>query len=96
MQTEATPAQADVSELDLVRRCQAGDTEAFDELVTRYRTRVFSMIYNMVHSEQDAWDLAQDSFLKAWKSIKRFRGRSSFYTCIYRIVMNLTIDSLRK
>ena len=96
MQTEATPAQADVSELDLVRRCQAGDTEAFDELVTRYRTRAFSMIYNMVHSEQDAWDLAQDSFLKAWKSIKRFRGRSSFYTWIYRIVMNVTIDWLRK
>src|SRR6516165_2823636 len=96
MQTEATLAQADVSELDLVRRCQAGDTEAFDELVTRNRTRVFSMIYNMVHSEQDAWDLAQDSFLKAWKSIKRFRGRSSFYTWIYRIVMNVTIDWLRK
>jgi len=96
MQTEATPAQADVSELDLVRRCQAGDTEAFDELVSRYRTRVFSMIYNMVHNEQDTWDLAQDSFVKAWKSIKRFRGRSSFYTWIYRIVMNVTIDWLRK
>jgi RNA polymerase sigma-70 factor (ECF subfamily) len=96
MQTEATLAQADVSELDLVRRCQAGDTEAFGELVTRYRTRVFSMIYNMVRSEQDAWDLAQDSFVKAWKSIRRFRGRSSFYTWIYRIVMNVTIDWLRK
>jgi RNA polymerase sigma-70 factor (ECF subfamily) len=96
MQTEATPAQADVSELDLVKRCQTGDCEAFDELVTRYRTRVFGMIYNMVHSEQDAWDLAQDSFVKAWKSIKRFRGQSSFYTWIYRIVMNVTIDWLRK
>src|ERR1700747_293583 len=96
MQTEATLAQADVSDLDLVTRCQTGDTEAFDELVARYRTRVFGMIYNMVHSEQDAWDLAQDSFVKAWKSIKRFRGRSSFYTWIYRIVMNVTIDWLRK
>jgi RNA polymerase sigma-70 factor (ECF subfamily) len=96
MQTEATLAQPDVSELDLVQRCQAGDTKAFDQLVARYRTRVFAMIYNMVHSEQDAWDLAQDSFLKAWKSIRRFRGRSSFYTWIYRIVMNLTIDWLRK
>src|SRR5207249_5761175 len=96
MQTEATLAQADVSELDLVKRCQAGDTGAFDELVTRYRTRIFGMIYNMVHSEQDAWDLAQDSFVKAWKSIKRFRGHSSFYTWIYRIVMNVTIDWLRK
>ena len=54
------------------------------------------MVYNMVHSEQDAWDLAQDSFLKAWKSIGRFRGQSSFYTWIYRIVMNVTIDWLRK
>ena len=96
MQTEATPAQADVSDLDLVKRCQEGDAEAFDELVVRYRTRVFGMIYNMVHSEQDAWDLAQDSFVKAWKSIKRFRGQSSFYTWIYRIVMNVTIDWLRK
>src|SRR4026207_1371519 len=96
MQTEATLAQSDVSELDLVKRCQAGETEAFDELVTRYRTRVFGMIYNMVHSEQDAWDLAQDSFVKAWKSIGRFRGKSSFYTWLYRIVMNVTIDWLRK
>ena len=96
MQTEATPAQADVSELELVRQCQTGSAEAFDELVTRYRTRVFAMIYNMVHNEQDAWDLAQESFVKAWRSIKRFRGRSSFYTWIYRIVMNVTIDWLRK
>src|SRR5213596_927336 len=96
MQTEATLAQADVSEMDLVKRCQAGDAEAFDQLVARYRTRVFGMIYNMVHNEQDAWDLAQDSFVKAWKSIARFRGQSSFYTWIYRIVMNVTIDWLRK
>ena len=96
METETTSAQADVSELDLVKQCQAGQTEAFDQLVTRYRTRVFAMIYNMVHNEQDAWDLAQDSFLKAWKSINRFQGKSSFYTWIYRIVMNVTIDWLRK
>jgi RNA polymerase sigma-70 factor (ECF subfamily) len=96
MQTEATLAQPDVSEIDLVKRCQAGETEAFDELVTRYRTRTFGMIYNMVHNEQDAWDLAQDSFFKAWKSIKHFRGKSSFYTWMYRIVMNVTIDWLRK
>ena len=96
METEATLAQADVSELELVRQCQAGRADAFDELVTRYRTRIFAMIYNMVHNEQDAWDLAQESFLKAWRSIKRFQGKSSFYTWIYRIVMNVTIDWLRK
>jgi RNA polymerase sigma-70 factor (ECF subfamily) len=64
--------------------------------VGRFRNRVYGMIYNMVHNEQDAWDLAQDSFLKAWKSIGRFRGQASFYTWIYRIVMNVTIDWLRK
>ena len=96
MQTEASVAQPDVSELELVKRCQKGDSAAFDELVGRYRTRVFGMIYNMVHNEQDAWDLAQDSFVKAWKSIDRFRGKSSFYTWLYRIVMNVTIDWLRK
>lgn len=96
MDTEATAAEADVPDLDLVRQAQAGDSEAFDQLVGRFRTRVFGMIYNMVHNEQDAWDLAQDSFLKAWKSIARFRGQSSFYTWLYRIVMNVTIDAMRK
>ena len=96
METEATLAQVDVSDLELVKQCQAGQTEAFDELVSRYRRRVFAMIYNMVHNEQDAWDLAQESFVKAWKSINRFRRHSSFYTWVYRIVMNVTIDWLRK
>src|SRR5437763_15635676 len=96
MQSYTTPASTDESELDMVRRCQVGDTEAFDQLVSRNRTREFNMIYNMVHTEQDAWDLAQDSFFKAWKSIQRFRGQSSFYTWLYRIVMNATIDWLRK
>ncbi len=96
MDTEATPAEADVPDAELVRQAQTGDTAAFDQLVGRYRSRIFGMIYNMVHNEQDAWDLAQDSFVKAWKSIARFRGQSSFYTWIYRIVMNVTIDSLRK
>ena len=93
---EVTAAQADVAELELVKRAQSRDPAAFDELVSRYRARVYGMIYNMVHNEQDAWDLAQDSFLKAWKSLPRFRGQSSFYTWIYRIVMNVTIDWLRK
>ena len=96
MDTEATAAEADVPELDLVRQAQEGDPEAFDQLVSRFRTRVFGMIYNMVHNEQDAWDLAQDSFLKAWKSIARFRGQSSFYTWLYRIVTNLCLDQLRR
>jgi len=54
------------------------------------------MVYNMVRNEQDAWELSQDGFLKAWKSIARFRGQSSFYTWFYRILMNVTIDWLRR
>lgn len=95
-QTKDGEAVPETDDRELVAQAQAGDSAAFDALVTRYRTRIFAMIYNMVHNEQDAWDLAQDSFVKAWKSIARFRGQSSFYTWIYRIVMNVTIDALRK
>src|SRR4051794_445729 len=94
--TEAPDAFAGPDDLDLVNRSQTGDTSAFNELVTRYRTRAFTMIFNMVRNEQGAWDLAQDGFLKAWKSIGKFRGQSSFYTWLYRILMNVTIDALRK
>ena len=94
--TETSDVATGPDDLDLVARSQAGDTAAFNELVTRYRNRAYAMIYNMVRNEQDAWDLAQDGFLKAWKSISRFRGQSSFYTWLYRILMNVTIDSLRR
>jgi RNA polymerase sigma-70 factor (ECF subfamily) len=94
--TEGPDAVEGPDDLELVTRSQAGDTSAFNELVTRYRNRTYAMIYNMVRNEQDAWDLAQDGFLKAWKSIGKFRGQSSFYTWLYRIVMNVTIDSLRR
>jgi RNA polymerase sigma-70 factor (ECF subfamily) len=94
--TAETASPAPEDELALVARAQAGDTQAFNELVTRYRTRAYAMIYNMVRNEQDAWDLAQDGFLKAWKSIGRFRGQSSFFTWLYRILMNVTIDWVRK
>jgi len=83
-------------DVELVKRCQAGDSSAFNDLVTRYRSKVFTMVYGMVQNEQDAWDLAQEGFLKAWKSIHRFKGESSFYTWLYRIMTNVTIDSLRR
>jgi RNA polymerase sigma-70 factor (ECF subfamily) len=92
----AEPAGPLADELELVARAQAGDTGAFNELVTRYRQRAFAMIYHMVRNDQDAWDLAQDGFVKAWKNIGRFRGQSSFFTWLYRILMNVTIDWLRK
>ena len=83
-------------DLELARRSQAGDTEAFGELVTKYRVKIFTMVYRMVCNENDAWDLAQEGFLKAWRSIQQFQGRSSFYTWLYSLTVNLTIDSLRR
>jgi len=98
--SNSVPAEADHTapgdELELVARAQRGDTAAFNELVTRYRNRAFSMIYNMVRNEQDAWDIAQDGFVKAWRNIRRFRGQSSFFTWLYRILMNISIDALRR
>lgn len=83
-------------DLELTRRSQAGDTEAFDKLITKYRVRIFTMVCGIVRNEHDAWDLAQEGFLKAWHSIHLFRGRSSFYSWLYSITVNLTIYSLRR
>ncbi len=80
----------------LIERSQRGDTAAFNELVIRYRQRAFSMIYQMVRHEDDAWDLLQDGFVKAWKNIHHFRGQSQFFTWLYRILMNVTIDWVRR
>jgi RNA polymerase sigma factor (sigma-70 family) len=88
-------ASQQFEDLELIHRSQAGDTEAFGELVTKYRAKVFAMIYSIVGDENDARDLAQEAFLKAWRSIHQFRGRSSFYTWLYTITMNLAIDLLR-
>ena len=81
---------------ELTCRSQAGDTEAFDELVTKYRTKLFTMVCGIVRNEHDAWDLAQEGFLRAWKSIHGFEGRSSFYTWLSSITVNLAIYRLRR
>jgi RNA polymerase sigma-70 factor, ECF subfamily len=82
-------------DVELVHRSQAGDTEAFGELITKYRTKIFNTIYGIVYNESDAWDLAQECFFRAWRSIHRFQARSSFSTWLYRIAINVTIDSIR-
>jgi len=95
-QEVSVKASEQFEDLQLIHRSQAGDTEAFGELVTKYSTKIFTMVYCIVGNENDAWDLAQEGFLKAWRSIHRFEARSSFYTWLYSITMNLTIDSLRR
>lgn len=80
----------------LVERSQKGDPEAFDELVTLYRGKVYAMILNMIRNDADAWDLSQDVFVKAWKALPKFEARSAFYTWLYRITHNVTYDWMRK
>lgn len=81
---------------ELVRRSQAGELRAFDLLVTRYRNRIYAMVYNLVRNETDAWDIAQEAFLKAWRALPRFKGDAAFFTWIYRITHNAAYDWLRK
>jgi RNA polymerase sigma-70 factor (ECF subfamily) len=84
------------SDLDVVRRVQAGDVAAFDQLVVKYRERVFGVVYNMTSNREDTADLTQDAFIKAFQSINRFQGQSSFFTWLYRIAINSTLTHLRK
>jgi RNA polymerase sigma-70 factor (ECF subfamily) len=86
----------DAADADLVKQAQTGNARAFDLLVTRYRGKVYGMCYHLVQNEQDAWDLAQEAFIKAWRALATFKGDASFYTWIYRIAHNSTYDWLRK
>ncbi len=86
-------ADADV---DIVRRVQAGEVAAFDRLILKYRERVFGIVYNLTANREDAADLTQDAFIKAFQSIQRFGGQSSFFTWLYRIAVNSTLSHLRK
>ncbi len=81
---------------ELVARTKDGDAGAFDQLVRRYSPRVYGLVYNMTSNHEETNDLLQDVFLKAFRSIKGFRGDSSFYTWIHTIAMNMTINFLKK
>lgn len=83
-------------EQSLVRRSQQGDLAAYDELVRRYQERIYATIYHMTSNHEDANDLAQETFIKAFQAIKSFKGGSSFYTWVYRIGVNKTINFLKQ
>lgn len=83
-------------EQSLVRRSQQGDLAAYDELVRRYQERVYATIYHMTSNHEDANDLAQETFIKAFQAIKTFKGGSSFFTWVYRIAVNKTINFLKQ
>lgn len=80
----------------LVKRARQGDLGAYDELVRRYQERIYSTVYHMTSNHEDANDLAQEAFIKAFQALKSFKGGSSFYTWVYRIAVNKTINFLKQ
>lgn len=91
-------ANAEERERDkaLVRAVQQGDEGAFRELFDRYHRRAFAVAFGVVKNKQDALDVVQEAFIKVHRHIQSFQGTSSFYTWLYRIVMNLSIDHVRR
>ena len=83
-------------ETALVRNAKNGDLEAYDQLVRCYQERIYSTIYHMTANHEDPNDLAQESFIKAFQALKSFKGNSSFYTWLYRIAVNKTINFLKR
>jgi RNA polymerase sigma-70 factor (ECF subfamily) len=81
---------------ELVRRVQAGNNEAFEELVRRYERKVYNITYRLMGNEQDASEALQDAFLRAYRFIGKFQFKSSFFTWLYRIATNVSLSKLRK
>jgi RNA polymerase sigma-70 factor (ECF subfamily) len=86
----------EVSDTDLVDQYRRGDRSAFETLVKRYQRRVYALALGVVRNPEDALDISQDAFVKVHRYIDRFEGSASFYTWLYRIVVNLGIDHLRR
>lgn len=94
--TQPKRRDPDDPDLDLVERSRGGDMAAFRKLVERYQSRAHAIALGIVGNYQDAEDIVQDAFLKAYRSLGSFQGKSSFYTWLYRIIFNLAIDLSRK
>jgi RNA polymerase sigma-70 factor, ECF subfamily len=92
----SAPAPPPIEEASLVKRARQGDLGAYDELVRRYQERIYSTVYHMTANHEDANDLAQEAFIKAYQALKSFKGGSSFYTWVYRIAVNKTINFLKQ
>ena len=93
---EASEGSSKKGDHDLVQRVQAGDAAAFRALFDKYHRRAFAVAMGVVKNEDDALDAVQNAFVKVHKNIHKFQGSSSFYTWLYRIVMNVSIDHVRR
>ncbi|HVG79130.1 MAG: sigma-70 family RNA polymerase sigma factor [Candidatus Rokuibacteriota bacterium] len=85
----------DTDDSALIEKCRAGDVAAFEPLVEKYRQRVWRLAYNVLRDREEAWDVAQEAFIKAYQALPSFRGQSAFYTWLYRIAMNVAADRAR-
>ncbi|MGC8989017.1 MAG: sigma-70 family RNA polymerase sigma factor [Verrucomicrobiia bacterium] len=92
----ATDSKESVSDAVLVAGAKRGDLDAYDELVRRYQERIYSAMYHMTSNHEDASDLTQESFIKAYRALKSFKGDSSFFTWLYRIAINRAINFLKQ
>jgi RNA polymerase sigma-70 factor (ECF subfamily) len=81
---------------ELIILARNGNTAAFDELVVKYTPRLYGLVYHMTSNHEDTHDVLQDVFAKAYRSLKRFQGKSTFYTWIYSISVNMTLNFLKK
>src|SRR5215467_14663754 len=86
----------DLRDEELVALCQSGQGEVFEVLVRRYMEKAFRIALDFTHDTEEAKDLSQDAFLRAFARIKQFDGRSTFYTWFYRLVVNLCLDHVRR
>lgn len=95
---EPTPPDAteETTDRELVARAQQKDAAAYDELVRRYYKRIYALLYNMTSNKEDAEDLIQEVFVKAYAALQRFKGDSSFYTWVYRIAVNRAINYVKR
>jgi RNA polymerase sigma factor (sigma-70 family) len=96
--SRGTPMQDEARREDdaLIARTQAGDAAAFDQLVIKYSQRLYGLVYHMTSNHEDTNDLLQEVFAKAYRSLRGFQGKSSFYTWIHTIGVNMTINFLKK
>jgi RNA polymerase sigma-70 factor (ECF subfamily) len=90
------PRPAASEDQGLVERSQAGDLAAFERLVEKYRERVWRLALNYLRDREEAWDVAQEAFVRAWQALPTFRGQAQFYTWLFRIVMNVATDRARQ
>jgi RNA polymerase sigma-70 factor (ECF subfamily) len=89
-------AHSSTDDVTLVRAAQNGDMGAFEELVARHRDKIYARAYSMMRNEEEAIDLSQEAWVKAWQRLKQFHGESSFATWMTRITINLCLDQLRR